>query len=202
MKILLLEDDLPLNRAILGSLELDGHTVEGYTNGQSVLDALAFNYDLYILDINVPDVSGLELCALITNYDEKSNVIIISANTDIDSIKRAYSGGCIDYIKKPFHLEELLLKVNILETDPSQTTINTILNVPLETLSLRERKLLELMVENLDRTVDYATLQQEVYEGEEMTMYALRSLVKRLRHRLIKSTISNVTGSGYRFSML
>lgn len=66
MKILLLEDDAALNRAIKKVLELDNsNNVESFLDGQDVLDALHRSYDLYIMDVNVPSINGLDLLSII-----------------------------------------------------------------------------------------------------------------------------------------
>ena len=113
MKIFLLEDDYSLNEAIKEILELEKHTVDNFYDGEIAFDnILNNNYDLYILDINVPNIDGLEVLEKIKSISLILNVIIISANINIDLIKKAYLLGCDDYLKKPFDLEELALKIN------------------------------------------------------------------------------------------
>ena len=101
MKILLLEDDVALNKAITKVLQLDRHQVGSFTDGQDIIHALDKNYDLYILDINVPHISGLELLEIIMQHDSNAKVIMISSNTDIDSLHTAYNAGCVDSLKNP-----------------------------------------------------------------------------------------------------
>jgi DNA-binding response OmpR family regulator len=110
MKIFLLEDDYSLNEAIKEILELENHIVDNFYDGEIAFDnILNNNYDLYILDVNVPNIDGLEVLEKIKSISLNLNVIIISANINIDLIKKAYLLGCDDYLKKPFDLEELIL---------------------------------------------------------------------------------------------
>ena len=84
MKILLLEDDIALNKVIKKVLELDHHTVDSFIDGEEIIVSLDQGYDLYILDINVPRISGLELLELILVQNDQAKVIMISSNTDMN----------------------------------------------------------------------------------------------------------------------
>jgi len=80
-----------------------------------MIEAIDQGYDLYILDINVPRISGLELLDLILHKNDQARVIMISSNTDVQSLETAYALGCVDYLKKPFHITELRAKINRLK---------------------------------------------------------------------------------------
>ena len=113
MKILLLEDELMLNNAITEYLKGIGHMVESFCDGQEVLDTISNNsYDLLILDINVPTKDGFEILSELNSKKIYIPTIFISALIDIEDISKAYNLGCREYIKKPFHLGELGIKIN------------------------------------------------------------------------------------------
>ncbi len=112
MKIFLLEDDYSLNEAIKEIIELENHSIDNFYDGENALSNIRYDYDLYILDINTPNIDGLELLKIIKSTNFKSKVIMISANINIELMKKAYDLGCDDYIKKPFNLEELIFKIN------------------------------------------------------------------------------------------
>ena len=112
MKIFLLEDDYSLNESIKEIIELENHTIDNFYDGEVAFNNFSNDYDLFILDINVPNIKGLELLKIIKNTNFRTKVIIISANININLIKEAYDLGCDDYLKKPFDLEELVLKIN------------------------------------------------------------------------------------------
>jgi DNA-binding response OmpR family regulator len=196
MKILLLEDDIALNRAIKKITQLDGHTTRSFFDGQDVYDSLEDRYDLYILDINVPNIDGLALLNLIYENNHTSKVIIISANTDINSLTKAYQLGCIDYLKKPFHLEEFRIKIDKQRVD-AQELLQTINLRDEVTLTKKEKLFLLLLLTNRGRVVNYVMIEDSVYDGGTMSMDSLRALVRRLRVKLKDILIKNILEEGY-----
>ena len=112
MKILLLEDDKILCDSLREFLELEGYCVDVAYRGSEVFD-LTFDkkYDLYILDVNVPEVDGFEVLASLRETGDKTPAIYITALTDINSISKGFEIGAEDYIKKPFDPEELVIRI-------------------------------------------------------------------------------------------
>ena len=111
--ILLLEDDIELAETLKELLESQQYSVDMAHNGNNAIDASYNNkYKLYIFDINVPDMNGLELLESLRKADDTTPAIFISALVDMNSIAKAFSIGADDYIKKPFFPEELLIRVN------------------------------------------------------------------------------------------
>ncbi len=202
MQILLLEDDIALNKAIQKVLELDNHTVTTFGDGESVRKALPGHYDLYILDINVPNISGLELLKIILDNNEQAKVMMISANTDLASLEKAYGIGCVDYIKKPFHIAEIRAKINRLNIVPAPLISKVKLRPGLGKLTKKEKLLLTLLLENMGKTVTYDMIETRVYENKPMSMDALRALVRRLRHKLADDIIRNILDEGYTVTSL
>ena len=112
-KISLLEDDIELAETIEELLQESGYKVDMVHTGNDAIDASYENsYALYIFDINVPDMSGLEILESLRNADDNTPTIFISALIDMNSIAKAFEIGADDYIKKPFFPEELLIRVN------------------------------------------------------------------------------------------
>lgn len=202
MKILLLEDNTALNKAILKVLKLDNHTVDSYTDGQEVLNAITDSYDLYILDINVPHINGLELLDLISTHNSQAKVIMISANTDMYSLQEAYKLGCVDYLKKPFHLEELRVKIDNLKIPRENLISSVALKDNNDSLTKKEKRFLNLLLDNQDVTVTYTMIENYVYENKAMSMDALRALVRRVRAKLADDIIHNVLDEGYTVSQV
>ncbi len=208
MKIFLLEDDYSLNEAIKEIIQLENHSVENFYDGETAFSKISNDFDLYILDINIPNINGLEILKQIKQINLKTKVIIISANINIDLIREAYTLGCDDYIKKPFDIEELLLKINRYEKKDTiiyldiNITFNTIskeliINNKTVELTKNEKNLLFLLVDNLNNKISYEQIENFVYEGTSKTSDAIRSLVKRLRKKLPKDLISNSLDEGY-----
>lgn len=112
MTIAIVEDNEPLNFAIKLLLEKNGHKVFGYKNADELIENVSGigNIDLFIIDINLPGMNGLELIEHLQLY-KQSSYLIISSYTDIAHISQAFGLGCDDYIKKPFEIEELLIRI-------------------------------------------------------------------------------------------
>jgi diguanylate cyclase (GGDEF)-like protein len=197
MKILLLEDDIALNKAIKKVLELDDHTVDTFFSGQDVIDALDKPYHLYILDINVPELSGMAILDIILLQNTQAQVIMISSNTDVQSLQAAYDIGCVDYLKKPFHIAELRAKISRLELTREHLISTIQLKSEDEVLTKNERKLLSLLLDNLSQVVNYEMIENHVYENRSMSMDALRALMRRLRSKLADDIIVNIIDEGY-----
>jgi len=159
-------------------------------------------YDLYILDINVPHISGLELLDIILAQNSQAKVIMISSNTDMQSIQRAYDIGCVDYLKKPFHISELRAKINRLKSEREHSVSLVNLKDKRDTLTKKEKRLLNLLLDYQMHTVTYEMIEQEVYENKPMSMDALRALVRRLRAKLEDDIIENRIDEGYSISKL
>lgn len=112
-KILLLEDDFELAQTIQELLQESGYEVDMVHRGNDAVDAsYEGHYNLYLFDINVPDMSGLELLESLRDAQDTTPAIFISALVDMNSIAKAFEIGADDYIKKPFFPEELLIRVN------------------------------------------------------------------------------------------
>ncbi len=202
MNILLLEDDIALNKAIRRVLELDHHNVSTFTDGQELVDSLEQGYDLYILDINVPHISGLELLDMILVQNAQAKVIMISSNTDLQSLQTAYDLGCVDYLKKPFHITELRAKINHLKREREHLVSLVNLKDRREALTKKEKRLLNLLLDHQMHTVTYDMIEHDVYESKPMSMDALRTLVRRLRAKLADNIIENMIDEGYSISNL
>jgi len=112
-KILLLEDDLPLAETLKELLEDNSYQVDLATTGDEAADLTYENsYDLYIFDINVPEIDGFELLEGLREASDKTPTIFISAMVDVGHISKGFELGAQDYLKKPFFPEELLIRVN------------------------------------------------------------------------------------------
>ncbi|KMQ70778.1 response regulator transcription factor [Chryseobacterium koreense] len=115
MKILLLEDDLILSAELGKFLEQNNFEVKKVYDGDRFLTEVHQNqYDIYLLDINVPKTNGLDVCEKIRNEDKNTPIIMISAYGDLSDKKDAFNRLADDYLVKPFQFEELLMRINSL----------------------------------------------------------------------------------------
>jgi two-component system alkaline phosphatase synthesis response regulator PhoP len=111
-RILLVEDDLPLARGMAENLRAEGYDIEVVNDGMTGLErARADHHDLLILDVMLPRMSGLELCAKLRQDGRKTPILFLTARGEPDDRVRGLEAGGDDYLTKPFHLEEFLLRI-------------------------------------------------------------------------------------------
>lgn len=213
MKILLLEDDLMLNEAITQYLTTIGHQICSVKDGIECLDILEKEiFDLLVFDINVPFVDGLTILEKLHEKKKMVPTIYISALVDIDDISRAFDLGCFDYLKKPFHLKELNLRINkILKTryvpqehkrlsksysfDASQTML--LFNNEPQILPRRQLLIIEVLATNRSRVVNFDMFREYAWEDDLIDNSTIRAEVNRVKKVLKEDFIVNVRGVGY-----
>jgi len=213
MKILLLEDEVMLNESISEYLIADGHNVESFFDGLSAYEKIQVNsFDLLILDINVPGMDGLSFLEKIHSLKIHTPTIYISALVDIEDISRAYDLGCYDYLKKPFHLKELALRLDRVKLS------NTIPRVHLrlsknyaydqehsillfgqepQTLTKRQSQIIDLLARNRGMVVDFEQFSLYIWDEHIVDNATIRAEVNRLKKSLKEDIIVNVRGMGY-----
>ena len=213
MKIFLLEDDVLLNQAIKKYLEKKGHSVYSLREGTQALEVLKTNsFDLLILDINVPGISGLTLLEKLYVLKVMTPVIFISALVDIEDISRAYELGCYDYLKKPFHLKELELRINKLlqVTKPPSKHIRLSkgYNFDMENETLffyndtqvlanRHLQILKLLGQNRGIVIGFDTFREYAWQRYDISDSTIRAEINRLKKILKEDFILNVRSLGY-----
>ncbi|OHD95291.1 response regulator transcription factor [Sulfuricurvum sp. RIFOXYD12_FULL_44_77] len=218
MKILLLEDEFMLARSIRTYLLSRGHFVDHYDNGQEVLEVIESQaHDFYILDINTPLIGGLECLKVIAEKYPDPPKIIISAYHDVDYISDAFSFGCSDYLKKPFNLKELDIRIHHLtvQAKPKIEPVNDpIIHLSnhytfnkenyllyyddkVQQFTKREYSLIILFVSNLGQIMTDESIRSFIWDGEDTESSTIRSLVNRVRAKLKEDLIQNIRGFGY-----
>ncbi|KAA0127343.1 response regulator transcription factor [Chryseobacterium sp. SN22] len=183
MNILLLEDDLILSAELCKFLESNHFTCDKIYDGETFLRQIRnSSYDLYLLDINVPKISGLDVCQTVRSFDKNTPIIIISAYGDLSDKKDAFTRLADDYLVKPFQFEELLLRMNSLlrRKAPSETNDRELIRVDdlivnkteqkvyrggnEISLTLKEFQLLVYLAEAQGRTVSKQQITEHVWE--------------------------------------
>jgi len=215
MKILLLEDELMLNNSITEYLKGIGHMVESYTNGEEVLNNVDLSFDLLILDINVPKKNGFQILKEINNKNMHIPAIYITALNDIEDITKAYKLGCREYIKKPFHLEELGIKINqILKKDQNTTSHirfsqnysyskdkqTLYFKAEPQTLTKKQLEIIHILALNINMVVDFENFRMDVWEGEDIDNPTIRAEICRLKKTLKEDFVKNIRGLGYKIN--
>ncbi|MDX1808907.1 MAG: response regulator transcription factor [Sulfurospirillaceae bacterium] len=216
MKILLLEDETMLRNSISEYLESLGHEIDGFANGAEAYEVLKTEkYDLLLLDINVPKINGLELLEKL-NKIKHSTTIFISAMIDIEDISQAYELGASDYLKKPFHLKELALKINQIKKEQSAKELQQVVlskrysfskekqilfyNNSAQTLTKKQLQILTLLSQNLGIVVDFEKFRSFVWQDEPVDNATIRAEISRLRKSLKEDFIVNMKGVGYKIA--
>ncbi len=213
MKILLLEDDLLLNEAITQYLTTTGHAVISARDGTRALHILnKEKFDLLVLDINVPEIDGLTLLEMMHEQKRMIPTIYISALIDIEDISKAFDLGCYDYLKKPFHLKELNMRINkIMKTGIvpkihkrlskyysfDEETLTLYFNNEPHILSNRQLKIIEVLSKNRSLVVNYDMFRIYAYNDEDIDNATIRAEVNRVKKELKDDFIINIRGNGY-----
>lgn len=214
MNILLVEDDIQLNVTIETFLRFKKHTVTPLLDGEEALSHIdVVLYDMYIIDINLPNINGLDLVKYIRNKNLNAPIIMVTASLEINHLKEAFKNGCNEYIKKPFHLEELDIRINNLLNQPTKNIIeiapNVIYDLEYEELKVdgivikqrkKERRLLTILIQHINHIVNYSAIENYVWENEIKESYPLRQLVAELKKHFGKYEylIETIRGSGYK----
>lgn len=220
MKILLLEDDLALSDIILEYLEDNHYDVDLVYDGDDALSsAYEVHYDLYLFDVNVPAIRGFDLLKMLRENNDRTPTIFITSLNDIEDVSKGFESGADDYIKKPFELAELMLRIkNIQKRNYTQTrsnkiqiTKNLFFDIDREILSknnksislpLKELKALKHFLQHPNEVVTFETLNTVLWDYDETpSSESLRAHIKNLRKRLGQDLIHSVRGSGYRFEI-
>ncbi len=219
MKVLLLEDDTLLNEIIEEFLlDLNYEVVSTY-DGQDALEAIYENrFDLLLLDVNVPSINGLDILkSLKENSIDIPTIYITSLHTSND-MKNGFEAGADDYIKKPFHLSELELRINNIKrlrqientgkiklTDTIEYDFDnkTLFCNEINTrLSKMEAKVFEYLLKNKNKAVSIDEIANNNWVYDEVpTDTTIRTYIKNLRKVLGKEKILNIKAIGYKLSL-
>jgi len=211
MKILLMEDDLVLHEILLEHLRDSGHDVTGCEDGQEAEDLIFKNsYDLLLLDVNVPIIDGFSLVESIRDNGIKTPAVFVTSLNTTKDLKRGYAVGGDEYIKKPFDMEELevrlmqMQKVFNLNDDvitlPTGDSFDPISNMA-NGIKLRkkESEILHYLLKNSNRAVSAEELTDNLWAYDEVPSNAtLRTYIKNLRQVIGKETIVTVHGQGFK----
>ena len=218
MKILLVEDEERLLESIREGLVHSGYVVDTALDGEEgSFMAFTNDYDLIILDINLPKKDGFEILKEIRERDREVNIIMLTALSDVDDRVKGFDLGANDYVLKPFHFEELKARIRsllrrqttikdaVIETSGiSFDTTKRTFSIDGENLRLtaKEAGILEYLFFNLGRYVTTEELMEHVWNDEvdlfsNVVRVHMSALRKKLKARLGKNIIRNEIGKGY-----
>lgn len=217
MKILLLEDDLILNEIIEEFLDNLGYDVtcafDGLKASELIYDE---HFDLMILDVNVPNMTGFEFLKNLRENNITTPAIFITSLDSVEDIEEGFNVGADDYLKKPFELKELELRINnikrLLHLDDVEITIddkikfnpklNFVDNNDIKTkLPLKEAQILKYLLSNTNRCVSQDELSSNIWLYDDTpTSSTIRTYIKNIRKIIGEEYIETIKGVGYRFN--
>ena len=216
MKILLMEDD-PVLGDIVSTYLKEYYEVSHAFDSKEAQEFIDKNrFDLLIFDINVPGKSGVELLEELRSYNDTTPAIIVTAYGDTKHLKASFDAGAHDYIRKPFELEELKIRIeksrvlfHIEQNTPiklSQTLTyyphkHSVTNDDKEMkLRPKEAQLLDYFIAHSHRLISHEELVQNIWEFDTMPSDAtVRSYIRSLREVIGSKKIITQRGLGYRY---
>ena len=218
-KILLLEDDANLNETVTEFLEEQGHSVVSVYDGNEAQEKLyESKYDLLLLDINVPGIDGLKLLKESRDNGVVAPAIFITSMDTVDDLERGFNSGCDDYIRKPFALKELHIRIETLlkrdffhnSKELMQIADNISYNIKSNELLIdgqnvslgnKESRLLKLFLKHDEEVIAHENIYEFLWDyDEEPSDTALRTYIKNLRKIIGKERIVSIKKQGYKFS--
>jgi len=218
-KILLLEDDANLNETVTEFLKEKGYEVVSVYDGHEAQEKLyESKYDLLLLDVNTPGINGFDLLKEARESDVLAPAIFITSLSSVEDLEKGFKSGCDDYIRKPFSLKELHIRVETLikrgfyhEVKEliaiSKNIVYDIKNNELiidgKTVSLghKESMLLKLFMKNESEVIAHERIYEHLWDyNEEPSDTALRTYIKNLRKIIGKERIVSIKKQGYKFT--
>lgn len=221
MKILVIEDELQLLHNIKVSLERERYLVETASDYTTALNkALVYEYDCILLDIMLPNGSGLDILKELKKQDRTDNIIIISAKDSLDDKIKGLGLGADDYLTKPFHLAELNARINAIlrrhnfkgSTEVQIANVKLLLDqhlfevddIPLD-LNRKEHDILNYFFINKNRLITRTSLAEHVWgdnidqaDNLDFVYYQIKNLRKKLVDAGAEIEIDAIYGVGYK----
>lgn len=221
--VLVVEDEQMLARIISDALRQSGYEVCAVADGEQGLEAyMRLRPAVVVADVMMPRMDGFEMARRIRACDDKAQILFLSARSAADDVVEGFRSGGDDYLRKPFAMNELLVRIDALARrrtsgrytpeeyvvgeyafDPGKWTLSRA-GVTVK-LSARESAILSFLVRDMGRTVDMRRLLTDIW-GDD-SYYALRSLnvyITRLRHRLADDRSIEIVSErnvGYRLTV-
>jgi DNA-binding response OmpR family regulator len=215
MKILLLEDDIILAEIISEYLIKNDFILYIAYNGEEAEELIySEQFDLLLLDINVPNISGLSITNKIRCNGLLMPIIVITSSVCLEDLKKAYKYGADDFIRKPFSLEELLIRINYIKEKFFIESIKVVnltneIKFNLMTMSIqkkeeiiylpkKEAEILKYFLFNKNRIISINELVLNIWGYDtEPSIATIRTYIKNIRKYIDKDSFKTIKGLGY-----
>lgn len=220
MKLLIIEDDKEMLSFLKSNLSNSGFVVDSAKNGKTGLNLARENiYDLIILDLNLPDLSGQKICEELRNEGRMMPILILSGNSKTDNKTNLLNLGADDYMVKPFSFEELVARIKALSRRPKEISSELLIAQDLTLnrlkqivnrgnkevyLTRKEFLLLEYLMSHSNTVISRGEIMEHVWDMEaNIFSKTIETHILNLRKKLdsgrAKPLIKTVSGRGYKF---
>ncbi len=216
-RILIVEDDLTLGETLKERLEADFEVIWAQTQGSAVNKIAEMDFDLVILDIGLPDGDGFQVAKTVNK--SKSHILFLTAQSDAESRLQGYEIGAEEFIPKPFHLKELMIRIRHVLTDhtskPNRLNLNGI-EIDFNQMSVRKRdgtieypaqsdlKIIEFLIKKSPHAVTRDELMDFVWgQDKNINIRSIDNAIVRIKKFLDLNNddvIRNVRGIGYQWT--
>jgi DNA-binding response OmpR family regulator len=216
LRLLIMEDDLLICDIMSEFLSGCGYEVVCVNDGSQAIDkAYEENFDAFIFDVKVPMINGFDVLKTLRSTNKKTPAIFVTSLAGIADLSKGYDAGCDDYIKKPFELKELQLRLQKLIQKSFSLNNSDIIMLNDEWsfepnggklfsserelfLTKKETKLLNMLISHKGKMISNEQIIANVWNyDDEATEENLRTHIKKLRKILGKDFIQNVRKQGY-----
>ncbi|MGZ8236640.1 MAG: response regulator [Methylobacter sp.] len=214
MRLLLVEDDEILGDGLVEGLKMEGYAVDWLTNGKLADEALKTNsYELVVLDLNLPDMEGLDILKALRGRKDETPVMVLTAKDTIPDRVIGLDSGADDFVIKPFELDEVCARLRALARrnegrsvpnieykgivlDPASRQVTW--NDEKIDLSQKEFEILSFLMSNIGRVISRARLEESMYSWDsDVESNTVEVHIHHLRKKLDPSIIRTVRGVGY-----
>jgi two-component system, OmpR family, response regulator PhoP len=222
MRVLIVEDEAPLRETLAARMQREGFAVDTASDGEeAIYMGREVPFDIVIVDLGLPKMSGIEVVKKLREFQKRYPILILTARSSWQDKVEGLKSGADDYLVKPFHIEELLARVNalvrrsagwskpVLECGPvaMDTTAQTVsISGQVIDLTSYEYKVLEYLMLHAGELVSKGDLTEHIYEQDfDRDSNVIEVFIGRLRKKLdpegTLKPIETVRGRGYRFAI-
>jgi two-component system OmpR family response regulator/two-component system response regulator QseB len=214
MRLLLVEDDEILGEGLVEGLKMEGYAVDWLTNGRLADEALKINsYELIVLDLNLPDMEGLDILKALRTRKDETPVMVLTAKDTVPDRVMGLDSGADDFVIKPFELDEVCARLRALARrnegrsvpnieykgiilDPASHQVSW--NDEKIDLSQKEFEILSFLMGNIGKVISRARLEESLYSWDsDVESNTVEVHIHHLRKKLDPSIIRTVRGVGY-----
>lgn len=214
MRLLLVEDDEILGDGLVEGLKMEGYAVDWLTNGKLADEALKLNsYELIVLDLNLPDMEGLDILKALRARKDETPVMVLTAKDTVPDRVLGLDSGADDFVIKPFELDEVCARLRALARrnegrsvpnieykgivlDPASHQVTW--NDEKVDLSQKEFEILSFLMSNIGKVISRARLEESMYSWDsDVESNTVEVHIHHLRKKLDPSIIRTVRGVGY-----